>query len=113
VWFIARPWLKVGRRFEHKTSGKSLFHLVWYFPNGPISGVIAKSVMRMHITIFWTIVLGIIGSILGRAVTHMFSRPTNKQYHPAGPIVSMLGAILVHFIRHKLNLFPAPDLAFL
>jgi len=29
------------------------------------------------IAIFWTIVLGIIGSIIGGAVTHMSSRPTN------------------------------------
>src|ERR1019366_10570887 len=35
---------------------------------GLISGVIAKSVMHVHITIFWTIVLGIIGSIIGGAV---------------------------------------------
>jgi len=31
-------------------------------------------------TIFWTIVLGIIGSIIGGGVTHMFSRPANEQY---------------------------------
>jgi uncharacterized membrane protein YeaQ/YmgE (transglycosylase-associated protein family) len=28
----------------------------------------------------WTIVLGIIGSIIGGAVTHMLSRPTNDRY---------------------------------
>jgi len=37
-------------------------------------------------TIFWTIVMGIIGSILGGAVIHMFARPTNERYHPAGLI---------------------------
>jgi hypothetical protein len=30
--------------------------------------------MHTHMTIFWTIVLGIIGSIIGGAVTHMFAR---------------------------------------
>ena len=35
-----------------------MFHLVWYVLIGLISGVIAKSVMHVHITIFWTIVLG-------------------------------------------------------
>jgi uncharacterized membrane protein YeaQ/YmgE (transglycosylase-associated protein family) len=63
--------------------------------------------MHEHITIFWTIVLGIIGSIIGGAVTHMFSRPTNERYHPAGLIFSALGAILVLFICNKLNIhFP-------
>jgi uncharacterized membrane protein YeaQ/YmgE (transglycosylase-associated protein family) len=61
-----------------------MFHFIWYILIGLISGVIAKSVMHVHMTIFWTIVLGIIGSIIGGAVTHMFSRPTNERYHPAG-----------------------------
>jgi len=53
------------------------------------------------------IVLGIIGSIIGGAVTHMFSRPTNERYHPAGLIFSTLGAILVLFICYKLKIhFP-------
>jgi len=84
-----------------------MFHLVWYILIGLISGVIAKSVMHVHMTVFWTIVLGIIGSILGGAVTHMFSRPTNDRYHPAGLIFSTLGAILILYICYKLNIhFP-------
>jgi uncharacterized membrane protein YeaQ/YmgE (transglycosylase-associated protein family) len=52
-------------------------------------------------------VLGIIGSIIGGAVTHMFSRPKNERYHPAGLIFSTLGAILVLFICYKLKIhFP-------
>jgi len=88
-----------------------MFHLIWYLLIGLISGVIAKSVMHVHITIFWTIVLGIIGSIIGGAVTHMFSRPTNERYHPAGLIFSTLGAILVLFICYKLKIhFPQIEL---
>ena len=84
-----------------------MFHIIWYVLIGLIAGVIAKSVMHEHITIVWTIVLGIIGSVMGGAVTHMFSRPTNKQYHPAGLIFSTLGAILVLFICYKLKIhFP-------
>ena len=90
-----------------------MFHLIWYILIGLISGVIAKSVMHVHITIFWTIVLGIIGSIIGGGVAHMFSRSTNERYHPAGLILSTLGAILVLFICYKLNIhFPTPNLAF-
>ncbi len=61
-----------------------MFHLIWYLLIGLISGVIAKDVMHVHITIFWTVVLGIIGGIIGGGVAHMFSRPTNDKYHPAG-----------------------------
>jgi len=121
-----RPIIAIGKRdslpysmlwsddvLKANDGEKNVFHLIWYILIGLISGVIAKSVMHVHITIFWTIVLGIIGSILGGAVTHMFSRPTNERYHPAGLIFSTLGAILILFICYKLNIhFPTPNLAF-
>ena len=50
-----------------------MFHIIWYILIGLISGVIAKSVMHEHMTIFWTIVLGIVGSILGWRYTHVFA----------------------------------------
>jgi uncharacterized membrane protein YeaQ/YmgE (transglycosylase-associated protein family) len=84
-----------------------MFHLIWYVLIGLISGVIAKSVMHEHMTIFWTIGLGIIGSIIGGAVTQMFLRSKNERYHPAGLIFSTLGAILILFICFKLKIhFP-------
>jgi uncharacterized membrane protein YeaQ/YmgE (transglycosylase-associated protein family) len=84
-----------------------MFHLIWYVLVGLIAGVIAKSVMHAPMTVFWTIVLGIIGSILGGAVTHMFLRPANARYHPAGLIFSTLGAILILYICSRMNIhFP-------
>jgi uncharacterized membrane protein YeaQ/YmgE (transglycosylase-associated protein family) len=84
-----------------------MFHLIWYILIGLISGFIAKSVMHVHMTIFWTVVLGIIGSILFGGLAHIFSRPTNERYHPAGLIFSTLGAILVLYLCYKLNIhFP-------
>jgi len=103
--------VQIGSSSPRQILSKGMFHLIWYVLIGLISGVIAKSVMHQHITIFWTIVLGIIGSILGGAVTHMFSRPANARYHPAGIIFSTLGAILVLFICYKLRIhFPRIDL---
>ena len=85
-----------------------MFHLLWYVLIGLIAGVISKSVMHEHMTIFWTIVLGIIGSLLGGGVTHLLFRPRNERYHPAGLIFSTLGAILILFICNRLNIhFPA------
>jgi len=82
-----------------------MFHLIWYLIVGLIAGVVAKSVMHMHLTLLWTIILGIIGSIVGGCVTHMFSRPREgAQFHPAGIIFSILGAILVLFICQKLKI---------
>ena len=111
--FIAKSRIIVDDFLKANDGEKSMFHLIWYILIGLVSGVLAKSVMHVHITIFWTIVLGIIGSIIGGAVTHMFSRPANERYHPAGLIFSTLGAILVLFICYKLNIhFPTPNLIF-
>jgi uncharacterized membrane protein YeaQ/YmgE (transglycosylase-associated protein family) len=81
-----------------------MFHLIWYVLIGLLSGVIAKSVMHVHLTMFWTIVLGIVGSILGGGISHMLFRSKNERYHPAGLILSTLGAILVLFICYKLHI---------
>ena len=82
-----------------------MLHLIWYLIVGLIAGVVAKSVMHMYLTLVWTIILGIIGSFVGGCVTHMFSRPREgAQFHPAGIIFSILGAILVLFICVKLRI---------
>ncbi len=84
-----------------------MLHLIWYILIGLIAGAIAKSVMHVHMTMFWTIAVGIIGSIIGGAITHMFSRPRNDRYHPAGLIFSTLGGILFLYICYKLKIhFP-------
>jgi uncharacterized membrane protein YeaQ/YmgE (transglycosylase-associated protein family) len=81
-----------------------MFHLIWYILIGLIAGFIGKTVMHVHMTIFWTTVLGVIGSIIGGGVSHMLWRPTNERYHPAGLIFSTLGAILILFICDKLKI---------
>ena len=85
-----------------------MFHIIWYLIIGLLAGLISKSVMHTHITLFWTLVLGVIGSLLGGGVTQMIFRPRNERYHPAGLIFSTLGAILILFICHRLNIhFPS------
>lgn len=98
---------------ERKRGGSSelcvrlMFHLIWYILVGLIAGIIAKSVMHVHMTLFWTIVLGIIGGIFGGAVTHLFASPTSERFHPAGLILSTLGAILILYVCIKLRIhFP-------
>lgn len=84
-----------------------MFHLVWYILVGLIAGVIAKSVMHVHMLLIWTIVLGIIGGLLGGAVTHLFAPPASERFHPAGLILSTLGAIVVLYVCIKMGIrFP-------
>jgi uncharacterized membrane protein YeaQ/YmgE (transglycosylase-associated protein family) len=102
----------ICRTSRFQTEGRiwrqGMFHIIWYLIIGLLAGLISKSVMHVHMTLFWTLVLGVIGSFLGGGVTHMIVRPKNERYHPAGLIFSTLGAILFLFICHKLNIhFPS------
>jgi uncharacterized membrane protein YeaQ/YmgE (transglycosylase-associated protein family) len=84
-----------------------MFHLIWYIIVGLIAGVIAKSVLHVHMLLLWTIVLGIIGGLLGGAITHLFAPPSSERFHPAGIILSSLGAIIVLYVCIKLGIrFP-------
>ena len=53
-----------------------MLHLIWYVIVGFLAGCVAKALLHTHLSITWTIVLGIVGSIIGGAVTHLFS-PTD------------------------------------
>ena len=82
-----------------------MFHLIWYIIVGLVAGYIAKSVMHMHMSLLYTIVLGLVGSIVGGLVMHLFARPSpGAKFHPAGIIVSILGALLVLYLWHKFKL---------
>ena len=67
-----------------------MLHLIWYVIVGFLAGCVAKALLHTHLSITWTIVLGIVGSIIGGAVTHVFSPPSGGgRFHPAGLIVSI------------------------
>jgi uncharacterized membrane protein YeaQ/YmgE (transglycosylase-associated protein family) len=81
-----------------------MFHLIWYIIVGLIAGLVAKSVMHMHMALVWTIVLGIVGSIVAGFLSHTFFRPkAGAPFHPAGILFSIIGAIIVLFLVKKLN----------
>src|SRR6476646_6259124 len=82
-----------------------MLHLIWYLIVGFIAGLVAKSIMHLHLPLIGTIVLGIVGSVVAGLVTHLFLRPRDgSSFHPAGIIFSILGALLVLFAWTKLNL---------
>ena len=73
---------------------------------GLVAGFIASKIVNRHGEgIILDVLLGIVGSVVGGLVTHIFSRPKEgAQYHPAGLIVSILGALLVLWLWHHFKL---------
>ena len=90
---------------NRRSYNENMLHLIWYVFVGFLVGCVAKALMHTHLSITWTVVLGIVGSIIGGAVTHLFYPPSaGGKFHLGGLIVSIIGALLVLYIWHKFRL---------
>jgi uncharacterized membrane protein YeaQ/YmgE (transglycosylase-associated protein family) len=81
-----------------------MLHIIWYIIIGFIAGFIAKVIMHgPHMGFLETTLLGIVGSIVGGLIARLFSKPAQgAPFHPAGLILSIIGAIIVLFIVGRL-----------
>jgi uncharacterized membrane protein YeaQ/YmgE (transglycosylase-associated protein family) len=83
-----------------------MLHIIWSIIVGFIIGLIARAVMpgMQHLGFIATTLLGIGGSIIGGLIGRLFSRPEpGSSFHPAGFIMSIIGALILLFIWGKLN----------
>jgi len=75
-----------------------VLHIIWSIIVGFIVGLIARALVPgADVMGFWlTSGLGIAGSIAGGLIGRLFSRPSDgAMFHPAGFIMSIIGAILL------------------
>jgi uncharacterized membrane protein YeaQ/YmgE (transglycosylase-associated protein family) len=82
-----------------------MLHIIWYIIVGFIVGWIARAIMpgAQHLGFIMTTLLGIAGSIVGGFIGRLFSKPEpGSTFHPAGFIMSIIGAIILLFIWIKL-----------
>jgi len=82
-----------------------MLHVIWSIIVGFVVGLIARAVMpgAQHLTFIMTSLLGIGGSIVGGLIGRLFSKPEpGSKFHPAGFILSIIGAIILLFICGKL-----------
>jgi len=78
-----------------------MLHIIEYIIVGFIVGLIARAIMpgAQHLGFIMTTVLGIAGSIVGGLIARLFSKPPpGSSFHPAGFILSIIGAIILLFI---------------
>ncbi len=75
-----------------------MINIIWHIIIGFIVGLIARAVMpgAQNMGIILTTLLGIVGGIVGGLIGRMISRPEpGAPFHPAGLIMSVVGAFLV------------------
>jgi uncharacterized membrane protein YeaQ/YmgE (transglycosylase-associated protein family) len=78
-----------------------MLHIIWSIIIGFIVGWIARAVMpgAQHLGLIYTTLLGVGGSILGGLIARLFSKPApGSAFHPAGFIMSIIGAIILLFV---------------
>ena len=74
-----------------------LLHIIWMIIVGFIVGLIARFVYPGAIAMgFWaTAAGGIIGSLIGGIIGGLIWRSPDGKFHPAGFILSIIGALIV------------------
>lgn len=73
---------------------------------GVVVGAIARVIFpgAEHMGIFMTGFLGIVGSYVGGFLARLFSKPPDgAMFHPAGIIMSIIGAVIVLFVASKVG----------
>ena len=82
-----------------------MLHFIWYIIVGFIVGLIARAIMpgAQALGFIMTTLIGIGGSIVGGLIGRLFSKPEpGATFHPAGFIMSIIGAIILLFVWIKL-----------
>lgn len=78
-----------------------MLHYLWMFIVGIVVGAIARLIMpgAEHMGILMTGVLGVAGSFVGGLIARIFSKPPEgAPFHPAGIILSIVGALILLFL---------------
>jgi uncharacterized membrane protein YeaQ/YmgE (transglycosylase-associated protein family) len=82
-----------------------MLHIIWHIIVGFVVGLVARAVMpgAQHLNILYTTLLGIVGGVLGGLIARLFSKPEpGSAFHPAGFIMSVIGAVIVLFLWTRL-----------
>src|SRR5512144_2153221 len=74
-----------------------ILHIIWAIIVGLIVGAIARWIFPGTQTMSWllTSLLGIGGSIIGGLISSLIWRSPDGRFHPAGFIMSVIGALIL------------------
>jgi len=82
-----------------------LFHIIWAVIVGFFVGLMARFVMPGPVPMGFlaTTALGIVGSFVGGFISNMIWKPKEgATTHPAGFIMSVVGALITLFVAQRL-----------
>jgi uncharacterized membrane protein YeaQ/YmgE (transglycosylase-associated protein family) len=83
-----------------------LGHILWSIVVGFVVGLIARAVLpgADHIGFIATVALGIVGSLVGGFIGSLVSKPKDgATFHPAGFLLSVVGAVILLVIWRQVG----------
>jgi uncharacterized membrane protein YeaQ/YmgE (transglycosylase-associated protein family) len=81
-------------------------HVIWSLVVGFVVGLIARAIMPGvdHMGLVATTAVGIVGSLVGGFLGGLISKPREgATFHPAGIILSVVGALIVLFLWQRIG----------
>ena len=78
-----------------------MLHVIWSLLIGFVAGLIARAVLPGADSMGWiaTTVLGVVGSVAGGLIGRAIKKPeAGASFHPAGFLMSIVGAVVVLFL---------------
>ncbi|MCE0523130.1 MAG: GlsB/YeaQ/YmgE family stress response membrane protein [Methylacidiphilales bacterium] len=83
-----------------------MLHIIWSILVGFVVGYIARWFVpgAEHMGFWFTSLVGIGGSVVGGLIARIFSKPKDGSFfHPAGFILSIIGAVILLFVIGKFS----------
>ena len=83
-----------------------MLHIIWSIIVGFVIGLLARAIVpgAQHMGFLATALLGILGSVVGGLLGRLISRPKEgSTFHPAGFLMSIVGAIVLLVIWMKVG----------
>jgi uncharacterized membrane protein YeaQ/YmgE (transglycosylase-associated protein family) len=78
-------------------------HVIWALLVGLLVGTLARLLVpgQEHVGLVMTSLVGVMGSFVGGFIGSVISRPAEGSlFHPAGFVMSVIGAIIVLVVWH-------------
>ena len=82
-----------------------MLHLIWSVIVGFVVGLIARAILpgADHMGFIMTSLLGIVGSVIGGYIGRLINKPEpGATFHPAGFLMSIVGAIVLLFVLRSI-----------
>jgi uncharacterized membrane protein YeaQ/YmgE (transglycosylase-associated protein family) len=81
-------------------------HILWAILTGFVIGLLARAIMpgADHMGFLLTTALGVGGSLVGGVLGGLISKPKEgAAFHPAGFVMSVVGALILLFVWRNLS----------